>query len=206
MQRLRFFLPLFLVSALAFSNTAPAAPADTVQTKSFLVPAGSQISVRSGETIDSSRAVPGQTYAAQVTNDVRNAKGAVLIPHGAHARLVVKSVSSGGKIKGAAEVVLALHSVSIAGKTYTVNTSNVREEGTKGIGANKRTGKYVGGGAAGGGVLGAIVGGGKGAIIGGVLGAGAGGTAQVLTKDKAIQIPAESLMTFRLQAPVRVAG
>jgi len=180
------------------------AAVDVVQTKTVLIPVGTQISVRNGGPIDSSRAAPGQTYAAQVTNDVRNANGAVVIPHGAHARLVVKSVSSGGKIKGAADIVLALHSVSVAGKTYTVNTSNVREEGPKGIGANKRTGKYVGGGAAGGGILGAIVGGGKGAIIGGALGAGAGGTAQVLTKGKAIEIPAESLMTFRLQAPVRV--
>jgi hypothetical protein len=160
--------------------------------------------VRNDETIDSGEASEGQTYAAEVTTDIRDAHGAVVIPRGANAQLVIKSMSSGGRIKGAADLVLALKSVSIAGRQYAMNTTNIREQGSKGIGTNKRTGEYVGGGAALGGIIGAIAGGGKGAIIGGASGAGAGAVAQVLTKGSSVKVPAETLMTFRLEAPVHV--
>jgi hypothetical protein len=174
------------------------------QTRTFVIPAGTPISVRNNTPIDSSQAVPGQTYPAEVTNDIRDAHGKVVIPRGARAQLVTRSVSKGGTIRGAADLVLGVKSLSIHGRQYVVDTTNVREQGKKGIGKNKRTGKFVGGGAAGGGIIGAIAGGGKGLIIGGLAGAAAGGTAQVLTKGKAIKIPAETLMTFRLQTPVRI--
>jgi hypothetical protein len=175
-----------------------------IQTRTFEVQAGTEISVRNDEVIDSSKAAEGQTYAAEVTNDVRDAQGAVVIPRGANAQLVIKSLSSGGRIKGAADLVLALNSVSIGGKQYAVNTTDIREEGGKGIGANKRTGEYVGGGAALGGIIGAIAGGGKGAAIGGASGAGAGAIAQIFTKGSSVKVPAETLMTFRLESPIRV--
>ena len=198
MQRLRIF-PLLLIFNLA------AVYADQpTQTKTFVIPAGTQISVRNNQEIDSSRAGAGQTFAAQVTNDVRDSHGAVLIPHGANAQVVIQSTSRGGKVKGTADLVVALHSVSVAGHRYTVHTTAVREEGSKGLGKNKRTGKYVGGGAAGGGIIGAIAGGGKGALLGGALGAGAGVAAQSVTKRRDVKIPAETLMTFRLEAPVKV--
>ena len=175
-----------------------------IQTKTFEIPSGTEISVRNDEALDSANAVEGQTYAAEVTTDVKDANGAVVIPRGANAQLLIKSASSGGRIQGAADLVLALKSVSIEGKQYAINTTDIREEGSKGVGANKRTGEFVGGGAALGGIIGAIAGGGKGAIIGGASGAGAGAVTQILTKGKSIKIPAETLMTFRLEAPVRV--
>src|ERR1051326_6351406 len=200
MQRLRTFSLLLLIFTFAALETGQGA----IRTQSLQIPAGTHISVRNNTPIDSSKAAAGQTFAAQVTNDVRDAHGAVVIPHGAKAQLVVRSASKGGKIKGAANLVLALHSISVRGQRYAVKTNAVREPGSKGIGANKRTGKYVGGGAAVGGIIGAIAGGGKGALIGGAAGAGAGGTAQVLTKDKSVKIPAERLMTFMLPAGDRV--
>jgi len=100
--------------------------------------------------------------------------------------------------------VLALRSISIHGQRYTVNTTNIREKGSDGIGMNKRTGKFVGGGAALGAIIGAIAGHGKGAAIGGASGAGAGAVAQVLTKGGSIKVPAETSMTFRLEAPLHV--
>jgi len=174
------------------------------QTSTFVIPAGTQVSVRNDTPIDSSQAVPGQTYPAEVTTDIRDAHGKVVIPRGARAQLVTKSVSKAGKIRGASELVLGVKSVSIAGRQYDVQTTDIREKGKQGIGKNKRTGKFVGGGAAGGGIIGAIAGGGKGLIIGGLSGAAAGGAAQVLTRGKAIKIPAETLMTFRLETPVRI--
>jgi hypothetical protein len=160
--------------------------------------------VRNNEPIDSSQVVPGQMIPAQLNSEVRDAHGRVVIPRGANARLVVESASKAGKIKGSADLVVLLQSVSVGGRRHTVHTNPVREQGSKGIGKNKRTGKFVGGGAAAGGILGAIVGGGKGALIGGASGAAVGGTAQVMTREKSIKIPAGTPMTFRLQKPIQV--
>jgi len=175
-----------------------------IKTKTFEIPAGTEVSVRNDEMIDSSKAVEGQTYAAEVTADVHDAKGDVVIPRGANAQLVIKSASSGGRIRGASDLDIALQSVSVDGQQYMVNTTDIRQEGSAGVGANKRTGEYVGGGAALGAIIGAIAGHGKGAAIGTATGAGAGAVTQILTKGSSIKIPAETLMTYRLERPLRV--
>jgi outer membrane lipoprotein SlyB len=72
----------------------------------------------------------------------------------------------------------------------------------RGIGANKRTAEMTGGGALLGTVIGAVAGGGKGAAIGALAGAGAGATAQVLTRGKEVKVPAESMLTFKLDQPL----
>jgi len=191
------------------TTAAPTAPRprpdrNAIQTTTFQIPAGTEVSVRNDETIDSSKASEGQTYAAEVTEDVHDANGAVVIPRGANAQLVIKSVSSGGRIHGASDLVVDLKSVSVDGQLYAVDASDFRKEGSDGIGANKRTGEYVGGGAALGAVIGAIAGQGKGAALGAASGAGAGALTEILTKGGSVKIPAETLMTFKLDKPVRV--
>src|SRR5256885_9270172 len=57
---------------------------------------------------------------------------------------------------------LALHSITINGRTYEVNSNTVAQSGSNGIGANKRTAEMVGGGALLGTLIGAVAGGGKG--------------------------------------------
>ncbi len=187
-------------------NTQPRVRPDktAIQTKTFVVPAGTEISVRNDEAIDSSKSAEGQTYAAEVTDDVRDGNGAVVIPRGANAQLVITSISKGGRIRGASDLVVDLQSISVDGQQYAVDASDVRKEGGDGIGANSRTAKYVGGGAALGAVIGAIAGDGKGAAIGAASGAGAGALTQILTKGGAVKIPAETLMTFKLDKPVRI--
>jgi hypothetical protein len=116
---------------------------------------------------------------------------------------VIKSASGGGKIRGASDLVVDLRSVAVDGQQYALNTTDLEEKGKQGIGANKRTGEFVGGGAALGAVIGAIAGGGKGTAIGALSGAGAGGLAQVLTKGS-IKIPAETVLTFKLDQAVKI--
>ena len=185
--------------------TAPLEPAPrAVTTKTFELPAGSEISVRTNETIDSKVATEGQTFDAQVTRDARDANGDLVIPRGADARVVIKSATQGGRIKGASDLVLDLQSVTINGRQHLIDTMDVTKKGKSGVGANKRTATYTGGGAALGAIIGAIAGGGKGAAIGAGAGAGAGALTQILTKGRAIKVPAESVLTFSLDKPLRV--
>ena len=176
---------------------------EPVATRSFVAPAGTQISVRTDETIDSATANEGQLFPAAVTAAVKDANGDVIIPKGARAQLVITSASQGGKIRGASDLVMDVHSVDINGRSYRVSTIDLAEKGREGVGANKRTGVFAGGGAALGAVIGAIAGGGKGAAIGAGSGAAAGAATQVLTKGK-IKIPAETVLTFQLDKPLRV--
>jgi hypothetical protein len=168
--------------------------------------AGTEISVRSEEAIDSATAVEGQTFAAEVSDDVKDADGKVVIPDGANAQIVIRSATTSGKIKGQADLILDLASVSIGGKRYALSTADLEEKGREGLGKNKRTAEFLGGGAAIGGVIGALTGGGKGAAIGAGAGAGGGALAQALTKGGSIKVPAETVLTFKLDAPLKVVA
>jgi hypothetical protein len=85
-----------------------------------------------------------------------------------------------------------------------VTTSEIAEKGRDGVGANKRTAEFAGGGAAVGAIVGAIAGHGKGAAIGAGSGAGAGALTEILTKGGSIKVPAETVMTFKLERPLRI--
>jgi hypothetical protein len=177
-----------------------------ITTKTNVLPVGTAISVRNEETIDSAKAVEGQTFAAEVTKDVRDSDGDVVIPRGSNAQIVIKSASKGGRFRGASDLVLDLNSVSVDGRLYQLDSTSVSEQGRNGVGANKRTGEFAGGGAAVGAIIGAIAGHGKGAAIGAGSGAGAGLLTEVLTKGSSVRVPVESVMTFKLERPVRVVA
>jgi hypothetical protein len=179
-------------------------PVSAIQSKTYALPAGSLIPVRSEETIDAAVASAGQTYAAEVTRDIKDADGAVVIPRGSNAQIIIRSAAKGGRIKGASDLVLDLDSVSVEGRRYTLDTQDMIKKGRDGVGANRRTATFTGGGAAVGAIIGAIAGGGRGAAIGAASGAGAGAGTQIVTKGAAIRIPAETILTFRLDAPLRV--
>lgn len=183
-------------------NYGTAARSDQGRSAAAMIPAGSEIAVRTNEKIDSNSAAEGRTYAAEVYKDVMDANGAVLIPRGSDASLVVRRVNESGTTSGET-LVLDLQSVMLNGRRYLVSTEDVTK-GREGIGKNRRTAEMVGGGAALGTLLGAIAGGGKGAVIGAIAGAAAGGAAQVLTKGKEVKVPAETVLTFKLDQPVRL--
>ncbi len=179
-------------------------PADTYDSRdAMVVPEGTEIVVRTNEAIDSTTANEGQSFSGTVQNAVLSADGETLIPKGSDVSLVVRRLSIGGTT-GSPEVALGLDSINIQGHRYFVNSETVERGNDQGIGKNRRTGKYVGGGAVLGTLLGAIAGGGKGAAIGAVAGAAAGGTAQVLTKGKEVKIPAETTLRFRIDQPLNL--
>jgi len=188
-------------TAAAQSTSAPT-HAQRTSNGGVVLPAGTEIAIQTNEAIDSKTARVGQTFPAQVAQDVMSPSGQVLIPKGSEATLVIKQVSSGGTV-GNSELALDLNTINVGGRPYRVASEAVTRSG-EGIGKNKRTAEMVGGGAALGTLLGAIAGGGKGAAIGAAAGAATGGTAQILTKGKEVNVPAETLLKFKLDAPLRL--
>ncbi len=192
-------------SAVAQSSAAEdsATTAKAARRKEVSIPVGTEIAVLTNQAIDSKQANEGQTFPADVAEDVKNDAGQVVIPKGSPAELVIRKVSSGG-VTSNADLTLDLQSVKVANRRYVVNTADLEQQGSGGIGMNKRTGEMVGGGAALGTLIGAIAGHGKGAAIGAAAGAAAGAGAQILTKGKSVQVPAETTLRFKLDKPLRL--
>jgi hypothetical protein len=167
-----------------------------------VLPTGTSISVRTDETIDSGNPVEGRTFPASIVQDVADNTGNIVIPRGSAATLIVRRATDSGPVT-TGSYILDLDSIRVNGRRYIVNTEEVKA-GETGIGKNRRTAEYVGGGAVLGTLLGAIAGGGKGAAIGAIAGAAAGGGAQVLTKGHEIRVPAETVLNFRLDRPLHL--
>ena len=144
-----------------------------------------------------------KSLAFQILGNRQDAEGAIVIPRGSNAKLVIKSATKGGRFRGSSDLVLDLVSVSIEGQQYGLDVSDISMKGRSGIGGNARTGEFMGGGAAVGAIIGAIAGGGKGAAIGAGSGAGAGAVTQILTKGS-IKVPAETILTFKLDSRLKV--
>ena len=163
-----------------------------------MIEAGSDVSVRTNEGIDVSRS-DGRVFSGTVDRDVIDSNGRLAIPRGSVVEMIVRSTSN-------QELILDLESVTVNGQRYavTASTDGIADGQRDGIGKNARTGEFVGGGAVLGTVIGAIAGGGKGAAIGAAAGAGAGAGAQYLTRGRRVRVPAESLLTFRLEQPLQM--
>jgi hypothetical protein len=151
------------------------------------LPKDSEIKVRTDTSIPA-KPPANAKYAASISDDVTDSSGSVVIPRGSRAQLV--AVQNGN------DTTLDLHSVTVNGKRYVL-TAQGKSSAHGGLGANQRTAKYVGGGAAVGAVLGALLGGGKGAAIGALAGGGAGAGAQVYTGRKK-EIPPETELKYKL--------
>jgi hypothetical protein len=166
------------------------------------LPAGTNIVIRTNENITATPQDVGHTYSAEIARAIEDQSGNVIVPKNSPAQLTVAKFNN--PTLGQEEVSLALHSININGHTYQIASNAVTEKGSDGIGANKKTAEYVGGGALLGTLIGAVAGGGKGAAIGAAVGGAGGGATQVLTKGKEVKVPAESVLTFQLDRSLRL--
>jgi hypothetical protein len=169
-----------------------------------LLPAGTQLVILTNEAIDSKAAASNQLFSGQVDQDVIDSSNELIVPKGSPAQLIIRNVSSGG-VAGTSEITLDIQSITVNGRRYNVTTTDLKQKGRSGLGANTRTAEMVGGGAVIGTIIGAIVGHGKGAAIGAAVGAAGGAGAQVLTKGKQVMIPAETILKFNLDQDVTLA-
>jgi len=176
----------------------PPPPVEKPKPEPIVVPAGTALTVKLSQAVGSKTSQTGQTFLVTLAQPV-TVGGRRAIPDGSTASGTVVSAKAKGKIKGEGELVLSLTSITVGGKTYSIQTATL-DSTVKGKG--KRTAVATGGGAAGGALIGGIAGGGKGAAIGALAGAGAGLIGGTMTGNKQIEFPAESALTFQLSAPL----
>lgn len=159
---------------------------------------GTNLSVRTNEPIET-HSRDGRVYYGRIADDVRGSDGQIAIPRGSDVELIVRRARDN-------DLILDIESVTAYGQRYGIDTQAQRIESSDrdGVGANKRTGQFVGGGAVLGTILGAIAGGGKGAAIGAAAGAAAGAGSEIATQGREVRVPAESIVNFRLDQPLLV--
>jgi hypothetical protein len=173
---------------------------ETAQAASMTIPAGTTVTVRMAESVDSETSHAGQIVRATVDTPVM-INGHVAVPQGAEAIGRITAIESPGRFRGRAVVAMELTALNFDGKSMSVMTSAYQEVGNP---RGKQTTKYVGGGGVLGTLLGAFTGGKKGAFIGMTVGAAGGAVAQVVRGRDPLTIPAESLVLFTLQSPLTV--
>ncbi len=180
------------------AQTAPANPAPSPS--GVEIPAGTTITVRMIDSVDSDRDAIGQSFKASLDEPVM-VNGDVVIPRGNDVLVKLVDQKQSGKIEGKTSLTLDVVWIDVNGRRVDVATGEVTQASSS---RTARSAKVIGGTAALGAILGGIAGGGKGAAIGTVAGAGAGTAAQVATHGQQVKIPSETRLTFTLEQPLRI--
>jgi len=157
---------------------------------------GDTIAVRLTDSIDSGRNRTGDKFQAVVDRNIET-NGLVVIPRGAVVQGVLKEVVSSGRLRRRSELTLDVESIEIGGRRQPLEVQPETRLGSK---HGAHDGKFIGGGALFGLVVGALAGGGKGAAIGSMSGAAAGAGGAAVTGKAELHIPSETVVVFRLKS------
>ncbi len=183
-------IPVETVLSLTFKKLPPPPAPSTTAPQAFgpvTVNAGTRLMIRTENNLDTGSTKSGERFTCALeANLVVN--GVVVAPKGSQVYgKVVESVKA-KRVSGKAKLLVELTDIIIKGQLQPIVSEQLGWEGDR-----SGTVKKVGVGAA----VGAVAGdAGKGAVVGGAL--------AVLTKGKQIQIPAGTLLEFRLAQPLSV--
>jgi hypothetical protein len=158
----------------------PPGPVRTVTKEPGVLPSDTSLIVRTSDIVSTRRAYEDTLYDGSVAEDVLDQSGNVLIPKGSPVEMGVQSLGylgPGGA--GMWELVLGLRSVTINGVRYPVESVGNGWGRDGGIEDMRHTAKWIGGGSD----------------------AGA-----VLTSGNRINVPAEALLQFQTDDPIRLRG
>jgi hypothetical protein len=162
------------------------------------IPAGTRISVRTIDAIDSTKSRVGDRFQASLEEPLM-VDGNMVAAKGADVYGRLAESKESGTFTGRSQLRLELTGIVANGQTVPVVTGEYELTG-KSRGAS--TAKRTVGGAAVGSIIGAIAGGGKGAAIG--VGAGVGAGSEIITKGDQVNVPSETLLDFTLQQDVSI--
>lgn len=185
------------VAQTAPAPPPPPPPPPPPTTITLTIPVGAVVPVRLDNELSSKTSEVGQTFTGTLYEPIRVAGERVAFPKGTRVSGTVVASKSQGRFKG--EGILALDLRRIGDREVKTRDFVLNAQGK-----GKRTAGFIGGGAGGGAIIGALAGGGKGALLGGLLGGGAGTAGAAFTGNKPVVLPAESKLRFNLSASLKV--
>ena len=185
-------------AAASRDEAAPAAAAPRY--REVTIPAGTTLSVRLGTAIASDTSRPEQRVDGTLARDVRIG-GVEALGAGASLRGIVTNAERSGRVKGRANIAFKFDHITDRGTVYPISTRTIAREAPA---TKKRDAATIGIPAAGGAIIGGIIGGGDAAVKGGAIG-GAAGTAAVLsTRGKEVRLAPGTTVSVRLASPLTV--
>jgi len=159
------------------------------------IPAGTTLTIRIDQHISVKTSHAGDTFTGEVAEPVLARDNSVLVPKGALVGGVVDVSHRRGHFKGRSLLELRLTSLTLNGTRYPLTTRDLARS-KKGKGRRSTT--LIAGGSGLGMLVGGVATGGVGLVVGGLVGGGAGTAAAGLTGNRDIEIPAESIVRFKL--------
>jgi hypothetical protein len=184
------------------TNVPPqAAEQAPVPAPGLTLPRGTRLQVRLDQTIDVKHVTSGERFTGTLAEPVVVAN-TVAVPSGSTATGEVLVAHRRGRFKGKSMMALTLTQLDVNGTQYRIDTSNLSR--TK-SGKGRRSAAFIGGGAGMGMLIGGVATGGVGLLVGGLAGGGAGALGAAFTGNRDLAIPAESVVSFRLQDGLTLA-
>jgi hypothetical protein len=166
-----------------------------------VIPSGTAITVRLQNAVSSATSRPGDQFEATLDQPI-TVDGQTVAPEGAHVIGRVVAARRSGRLTHPGYLRIALSSVDVNGKAVPIQSSSVMVAGAS---HKRRNLAWIGGGAGGGALIGAIASGGTGALIGSAIGAAGGTSAAYATGKKDVGFGVERRLTFRLTRPATIA-
>ena len=182
------------------AETGPHASTPAPAFREIVIPAGTPLKVRLESTLASDSARVEDAVRATFDEPV-SVHGDVAIPDGAVLRGSVLSVERSGKVKGRASLAFRFERLSVRNEEYDLQTERISRQARA---TKKKDAAKIGIGAGAGALIGTVAGGGKGAAIGSAIGAGAGTGVVLATRGEEVHLPAGTMVTTKLVAPLTV--
>jgi hypothetical protein len=184
------------------SPAVTAAGSSAASWREITIPAGTELPIVLETTVASNTSRVEEPVQARLARPVV-VRGLTTLPEGSRVNGVVIAAKESGRVKGRAHVAIRFDSVVPRGddERYRMRSAAV---GRTAAGTKKKDALEIGAPAAGGALIGALVGGKKGALIGTGVGGGAG-TAYVLsTRGQEVRLAKGAPITLRLVEPLTV--
>lgn len=184
-----------LARATASELAAPAG-------REITIPAGTRLSVVLDSSIGSDTSHVEEPVTAHLSRPL-TIGGATVLATGTQLSGVVTDAKRSGKVKGLAHVAVRFTTLTPRGddQRYRIQTASV---GRTAPATKEKDALEIGAPAAGGAIIGALVGGKKGALVGTAVGGGAGTAVVLSTSGKEVRLGKGAPLTLRLSSPVTV--
>ncbi|HZP46973.1 MAG TPA: hypothetical protein VFB07_00435 [Vicinamibacterales bacterium] len=192
-------------AATAGAGSEAAAPkheAAPAEEHDVTIPAGTVLPIVLDTAVGSATSRVEEPVHGHLTKPIV-VRGVTAVPTGSRVSGVVTDATRSGRVKGRAHLSLRFETLvpSGADQRYAIQTSAV---GRTAESTRKKDALEIGAPAAGGALIGALVGGKKGALVGGAVGAGGGTAVVVSTRGKEVSLPRGAALSLRLTEPVTV--
>jgi hypothetical protein len=190
-------------SAAAPSEAPPAPKAPSF--REVTVPEGTRLPIVLETTVGSDISRVEEPVHARLARDVK-VHGDTVLPEGSRISGIVTEATRSGKVKGLAHVAVRFSALvpqgsDAADTRYRIETASIERTAAS---TKKKDAMEIGGGGAGGALIGALVGGKKGALIGTAVGGGAGTAVVLSTRGKEVRLAKGTALTLELARPLTV--